>query len=93
MRVHLSARAISESSDPNDSRTVLLTIRSAHWAPSRAEHHTTAPELVSILRRHTEIRAIEIERFRDKLNNRQDARLFHINLHDDALQRLGFFLD
>jgi hypothetical protein len=92
MRVHLSARALP-GLEPANPHPVLLTIRSAHWISSHAEHRTTAPELLGLLRRRTEVNALILERFHHELRERQNARLFNIDLKDDVLEQLGFFLD
>lgn len=94
MRVHLSARIVPEpGSSAAKADSVLLTIRAVHWQTGHSEHRTTAPELLSLLRRRTDVNALTLERFGEQLRRQQDARLFHIEMGDDLLERVGFFVE
>jgi hypothetical protein len=93
MRVHLSAQALPGHVLAADPSPVLLTIRSVHWLWSHAEHRTTAPDLLTLLRRRTDVNALALDRFQNELSKGQSARLADVELNDEVLERLGFFLD
>jgi len=93
MRVNL----ITRPSDPSESSLgaipLSLTIRPACGLPGDYDCQTDSKALLRLLRLQTDLPAYTLERFEEGLRNRLGARLMGVELNDNVLTKIGYFID
>ena len=93
MRVNL----ITEPSLPTKSRKgkvrLSLTIRPASGFPGEYQFPTDSGSLMRLLRQKTNLPASALERFEGKLVTKVSARLLGVELGDQVLTEIGYFID
>jgi hypothetical protein len=92
MRVNIRAR--SPQQQANDFRTLPLavTIENSRGIKANYQHATTAAELLHLLDKRTDLNAAVLDRFREELKFTHTAKLSDIEMSDDVLEAIGFFV-
>jgi hypothetical protein len=70
-----------------------LTIRPACGLPGDYDCQTDSKALLRLLRLQTDLPAYALERFEEGLRNRLGARLMGVELNDNVLTKIGYFID
>jgi hypothetical protein len=93
MRVNL----ITQPTDHSDSHVgaipVSLTIRPACGLPGDYEFPINSAELLHMLRKQTDLPADVLQRFEKNMRARISGRLLGVELSDDVLTDIGYFID
>jgi hypothetical protein len=93
MRVNL----ITQPSDPSLSGAgaipLSLTIRPACGLPGDYECPTDSTALLHMLRKQTDLPDSVLQRFEKELRAKPGARLLGVELNDNILTNLGYFID
>ncbi|HXP09459.1 MAG TPA: hypothetical protein VN828_13220 [Acidobacteriaceae bacterium] len=92
MRVNIRAR--SPHQQANDFRTLPLsvTIENSRGLKANYQHATTAAELLHLLDKRTDLNAAVLDRFREELKFTRVAKLSDIEMSDEVLEQIGFFI-
>lgn len=92
MRVNIRAR--SPHQPANDFRTLPLavTIENSRGIKANYQHATTAAELFHLLDKRTDLNAAVLDRFREELKFTHVAKLSDIEMSDEVLEAIGFFI-
>ncbi len=93
MRVDLNAHIPPHPYQGFGSVPLVLTIKSAIGIPGQSEYRTTAPELLRMLDKRTDINSAVLDRFKQSLTQAKDARMRNVDLSEEVLTTLGFFID
>jgi hypothetical protein len=93
MRMNLNARAVtSRCSDfPEDS--ILLTIRPACLLPGDFSYTTNLDSLLRMLRKRTDLPSTVLDKFENEIYSRKGANLLGIDLTENTLADIGYFVD
>jgi hypothetical protein len=92
MRVNIRARLPHQQA--NDFRTLPLavTIETARGLKANYQHATTAAELLHLLDKRTDLNAAVLDRFREELKFTHAAKLSDIEMSEEVLEAIGFFI-
>jgi hypothetical protein len=92
MRVNIRAR--SPHPQASDFRTLPLavTIENSRGIKANYQHATTAAELLHLLDKRTDLNAAVLDRFREELKFTHTAKLSDIEMSDEVLEAIGFFV-
>ena len=92
MRVNIRAR--SPHQQASDFRTLPLsvTIENSRGLKANYQHATTAAELLHLLDKRTDLNAAVLDRFREELKFTHTAKLSDIEMSDEVLEAIGFFI-
>jgi hypothetical protein len=92
MRVNIRAR--SPHQQASDFRTLPLsvTIENSRGIKANYQHATTAAELLHLLDKRTDLNAAVLDRFREELKFTHVAKLSDIEMSDEVLEAIGFFI-
>lgn len=71
---------------------LFVTIETARGLPANFQHSTTAQALVDLLDKRTDLNSAAIERFCDELRFTSQARLRDVEMSEDLLEKIGFFV-
>jgi hypothetical protein len=93
MRVNLITRPSHHAAVGAGSIPLSLTIRPSCGLPGDYECPTDSGALVQMLRKHTDLPASVIQDFQLSLHSPVGARLLGVDLSDDALTKIGYFID
>jgi hypothetical protein len=93
MRVNLIARAFDRSEPGAGAIPLSLTIRPACGLPGDYEYPTDSAALLLLLRQQTDLPASVLERFEKTLKAPLGARLLGVDLSDNVLTNIGYFID
>jgi hypothetical protein len=93
MRVNLITQALNPFQPGPGSFRVSLTIRPACGLPGEYEYPTDSASLVRMLRSQTDLPASVIERFEGSLSASHSARLLGVELSEQVLTKIGYFVD
>ncbi len=93
MRVNL----ITQSSGPSypGARTLALslTIRPSCGLPGDYNYPTDSAALMRLLRRNTDLPTVILQRFEGDMHTAPKAKLLGVNLSDEVLTDIGYFID
>lgn len=90
MRVNLIAQA---NGSPYGSGSISLTVKPACGIPGDFLYSTDRITLLRMLRRKTELRSGVLERFEQELSIARQARILAVELSEETLTEIGYFVD
>jgi hypothetical protein len=93
MRVNLSIRPSRPSAPLAGTIPLTLTIRPACGVPGDYECSTDSATLLRLLRRQTDLPGYVLEGFEAKLHLPLGARLADVELSENVLTDIGYFID
>ncbi|HEY6491196.1 MAG: hypothetical protein WCC26_05065 [Terracidiphilus sp.] len=94
MRVNLITRPTDHSSTGPGTIPLSLTIRPACGLPGDYEYPTDSSALLLMLRKHTDLPASVLQVFQlNLLHDPLGARLLGVDLSDDVLTKIGYFIE
>ena len=92
MRMNIQARLPKRLSQDFRGLPLFVTIETARGIRANYQHSTTAQELLDLLDKRTDLNAAVLDRFREELRFAQSAKLSDIEMSEDLLETLGFFV-
>ncbi len=92
MRVNLITHALNSSRSGAGNFPISLTIRPACGLPGEYNYPTDSASLMRMLQQ-TELPSTVLERFKFKLCSTESARLLGVDLSDQVLTKIGYFVD
>jgi hypothetical protein len=93
MRVNLITKSLRQSRAAYGAVLLSLTIRPACGLPGDYELSTDSAELLRMLHRQTDLPASVLKRFEDSLFNSPSAKLLGVELSENVLTEIGYFVD
>ena len=93
MRFDIAATVPVESFPSNYEMPLSITLKPANCCPGTFEYKTHSRVLLRMLRCETEVSGFELAAFTGDLRIRSKARLRSVELKDDSLRKIGFFID
>ena len=93
MRINLITRPSDRSESSTGTIPLSLTIRPACGLPGDYDCESDSKALLRLLRLQTDLSALALERFEVSVHNRLVAKLIGVELNDNALTDLGYFID
>lgn len=92
MRMNICARLPKQTSRDIRNLPLFVTIATARGLPANFQHSTTAQELLELLDKRTDLNAAVLDRFREELRFASQAKLSNVEMSEDLLEKLGFFV-
>ncbi|HEX3941939.1 MAG TPA: hypothetical protein VHX11_10700 [Acidobacteriaceae bacterium] len=71
---------------------LFITLETARGLRAHSQHSTTAQELLDLLDKRTDLNAAVLDRFREELRFAQSAKLSDVEMSEDVLEKIGFFV-
>jgi len=93
MRVNLITRPSDRSESSPGTIPLSLTIRPACGLPGDYDCQTDSRTLLRLLRLKTDLPAHALERFEEGLGSQFGARLMGVELSDNVLTDIGYFIE
>jgi hypothetical protein len=93
MRVNLIAHVSSAATPVAGSFPVSLTIKPACGLPGTYEYKTDSTALLAMLHRKTDLNGSVLSEFKRNLQTSSQVRLLGVDLRDQALEEIGYFVD
>jgi hypothetical protein len=93
MRVNIITEPANRTKSGKGKIPLSLTIRPASGFPGEYQFPTDRETLMQLLRRETDLPASMLERFEGKLVTKVGARLLGVELGDNVLTEIGYFID
>ena len=93
MRVHLIATVALDHPIEGGIFPILLKIKPAFGLAGEYQFKTDNKALMSVLYKRTDLNGAVLEKFSDSLRRSQKVRLPNVDLPDQALEEMGFFID
>lgn len=93
MRVNLITYALVSTRSATESFPVNLTIRPACGLPGDYSFSTDTASLFHMLKRQTDLPETVLERFRTSLTASSTAKLMGVELNEQTLTQIGYFID
>jgi hypothetical protein len=93
MRVNLITQAVSPSQSGRGSFQVSLTIKPACGLPGEYQYPTDSASLLRMLHQQTDLPASVLQKFEGNLSACQNARLLGVELSEQVLTKIGYFVD
>jgi hypothetical protein len=93
MRVNLITQPADRSESGAGTIPLSLTIRPACGLPGDYDCQTDSKALLQLLRLQTDLPGYALERFEESLRNRVVAKLMGVEVNDNALTDIGYFID
>jgi hypothetical protein len=93
MRVNLITEVLSPFQSGHGSFPVSLTIRPACGLPGEFQFPTDSDSLLRMLHKQTDLPSPVLERFEGNLNERRSAKLLGVELSEQVLTKIGYFID
>jgi hypothetical protein len=90
--MNIRARAPRQLSQDLRSLPLFVTIETARGLAANYQHSTTAQELLDMLDKRTDLNAAVLERFREELRFSQQAKLCDVEMSEELLEKIGFFI-
>jgi hypothetical protein len=90
--MNIRARAPRQLSQDLRSLPLFVTIETARGLAAHYQHSTTAQELLDMLDKRTDLNAAVLERFREELRFSQQAKLCDVEMSEELLEKIGFFI-
>ncbi|MGC2399424.1 MAG: hypothetical protein WA510_06570 [Acidobacteriaceae bacterium] len=92
MRVNIRARLPQQHASDFRTLPLSVTIENSRGLKANYQHATTAAELLYLLDKRTDLNAAVLDRFREELKFTNAAKLTDIEMSDDVLEQIGFFI-
>ena len=92
MRMNIRARLPKQLSHDFRGLPIFVTIETARGLHANYQHSTTAQELFEMLDKRTDLNAAVLDRFREDLRFSQQAKLSDVEMSEELLEKLGFFV-
>ncbi len=92
MRMNLRAHLPKKYSQDFRTLPILVTLETARGLPANCQHSTTAQELLEVLDKRTDLNGAILDRFREELRFAQQAKLSNVEMSEELLEKLGFFV-
>jgi hypothetical protein len=92
MRMNIRAHLPNRLSQDFRTLPILVTLETARGLPANCQHSTTAQELFEILDKRTDLNGAVLEQFREELRFAKQARISNVEMSEDLLEKLGFFV-
>lgn len=92
MRMNVRARASRQLSQDYRTLPLFVTIETARGLPANYQHSMTAQALLDLLDKRTELNADVLGRFREELRLSQQAKLTDVEMSEELLEDIGFFI-
>jgi hypothetical protein len=92
MRVNIRARMPHQQASDFRTLPVAVTIENSRGLKANYQHATTAAELLHLLDKRTDLNAAVLDRFREELKFTKAAKLSDIEMSDEVLEAIGFFI-
>jgi hypothetical protein len=92
MRMNIRAHLPKRLSQDFRSLPILVTIETARGLPANYQHSTTAHELLELLDKRTDLNGAVLDQFREELRFSQQAKLSNVEMSEELLETLGFFV-
>ena len=93
MRVNLITEPFNRLRSARGKIPLSLTIKPASGFPGEYQMPTDSESLMRLLRQKTDLPAPVLERFEGKLVTKVSARLLGVELGDQVLTEIGYFID
>lgn len=71
---------------------LFITLETARGVRANYQRSTTAQELLELLDKRTDLNAAVLDRFREELRFAQTAKLRDVEMSEELLETLGFFV-
>jgi hypothetical protein len=91
--MNLITQALSPSRSVAGSFPVSLTLRPACGVPGEYSFSTDTTSLLRMLHRQTDLPESVLEKFENTLTAKSNARLLAVELNDQILTQIGYFVD
>ncbi len=92
MRVNIRARLPHQQASDFRTLPLAVTIENSRGVKANYQHATTAAELLHLLDKRTDLNAAVLDRFREELKFTHAAKLSDIEMSDEVLEAIGFFI-
>jgi hypothetical protein len=93
MRVNLITKSSMQFRSAHGTVPLSLTIRPACGLPGDYEFSTDGTALLRMLHRQTDLPASVLKRFEDSLFDSPSAKLLGVELSENVLTEIGYFVD
>ncbi len=93
MRMNLLSQAIGPSPTGRGSFRVSLTLKPSCGLPGEYQFPTDSASLMRLLRQQTDLPGSVIQKFEGNLSETMSARLLGVELSDQVLSKIGYFID
>ena len=93
MRMNLIARRSEASAETATTIPVSLTIRPSCGVPGDYQFKTTSASLMRMLHRKTDLSFDTLNRFEGEMYSYPCARLSGVEMNDETLTEIGYFID
>lgn len=92
MRMNIRARLPKQLSHDFRNLPLFVTIETARGLPANYQHSTTAQALLDMLDKRTDLNAADLDRFKEELRFAQQAKLTDVEMSEELLEAIGFFV-
>ena len=93
MRVNLFAAVAPSHTHEAGPSIVSLTIKPACGLPGTYEYKTDSAALLNMLHRRTDLNGAVLSDFKKNLQSSQQVKLLGVDIKDQALEEIGYFVD
>jgi hypothetical protein len=93
MRVNLITQALSPFQSGPGSFQISLTIKPACGLPGEYQYPTNSASLLRLLHQQTDLPASVLQKFEGNLSTFHCARLLGVELSEQVLTKIGYFVD
>jgi hypothetical protein len=93
MRVNLFANVAPTHAPEAGPAIVSLTIKPACGLPGTYEYKTDSAALLNMLHRRTDLNGAVLSDFKKNLQTSSQVRLLGVDIKDQALEEIGYFID
>ncbi len=94
MRISLQAQSSTPMSlSPSHSVLLSVTIKPANNVQGSFEYQTDRDALLRLLRKQTDLSGCVLDAFRSELEITRCGRIRAVNLKEEVLQEIGYFID
>jgi hypothetical protein len=91
--MNLITQALSPFQSGPGSFQVSLTLKPACGLPGEYQYPTDSASLLRMLRQQTDLPASVLERFEGSLTTLHNAKLLGVELNEQVLTKIGYFVD
>ena len=92
MRMNIRARMPKQFSQDYRTVPLFVTLETARGLRANYQRSTTAQELLEMLDKRTDLNSADLDRFRQELRLAKDAKLTDVEMSEELLGSLGFFV-
>jgi hypothetical protein len=90
--MNIRARMPKQLSQDFRTLPLFVTLETARGLHANYQRSTTAQELLDMLDKRTDLNAADLDRFREQLRFAKDAKLRDVEMSEELLGSLGFFV-